>query len=154
MEAVYYSVSQTAEILNVSNRTIYRWINEGVLNADKTDSGRVLIAEEEILKRKEKNLSSGISCIYVYDDRGMEFANSSVNHILHKENLIRSKCKIFIDFQNGSRLERERMLDFISTRASSKLYITSKNNLVQNAEAYGLAERYLKAVNCDMKVVY
>lgn len=149
----YFSVSQTAKLLNVSTRTVYRWIDSGVLKADKTDSGRVLISEKDILGKKEKSRSSGIACIYVYDNGGTDFAKRSVNHILNKENLVRSRCAIFID--TNDRSEREKLLDFVATKASSRLYIVSMDNLVQNNDInLRLLERYLDVVNCDIKIVY
>lgn len=44
----HYTVNQVAEILNVSSRTVYRYINRGTLQATKTASGSIRISEEAV----------------------------------------------------------------------------------------------------------
>ena len=43
-----YTVNQVAEILNVSSRTVYRYIDRGTLESVKTASGSIRINEEAL----------------------------------------------------------------------------------------------------------
>lgn len=43
-----YTINQVAEILNVSSRTVYRYIDRGTLQATKTASGSIRISEEAL----------------------------------------------------------------------------------------------------------
>jgi len=46
-----YSPNEVAKILNVTRRTIYRWLGEGVIKPEtKTKTGRYLFSREEIYK--------------------------------------------------------------------------------------------------------
>jgi len=45
----YYSVTQAAKILNVSKRTVQRWVSQGKLTAEKKDNGYLVIRYQELI---------------------------------------------------------------------------------------------------------
>jgi predicted site-specific integrase-resolvase len=47
-----YSVKETAKILDMCTRNVYRWISNGWLSAYAWPSGRLRITEASILKAK------------------------------------------------------------------------------------------------------
>ena len=54
MNPFYYTPTQAAALLGISRRTIYHWMDKGLMPYKITPSGRRLIQVDAILKNPEK----------------------------------------------------------------------------------------------------
>ncbi|MEW6543452.1 MAG: helix-turn-helix domain-containing protein [Nitrospirota bacterium] len=62
MDKPLLRVGEAAELLNVSRWTIYRWVEEGRLDATRIGSNSLRVFRESVTTLIEENRTDGVPC--------------------------------------------------------------------------------------------
>lgn len=154
----WLSVRQAARYMNVNERTVYRWLQSGVLKYSKTDTGILRIAESDLVELRDSYVTRRPNFyIYVYDPLDNDDSKAKYKRFIHRvydlEKIKVNECKVFID--TVDRHNRDNLFNHIDNSMSSVLYVQGISSLFDdlNDSTLYLLQRYLNRARCRVMVI-
>lgn len=154
-----YKISQFAELLNVSTRTLRRWDNDGKLIAYRTPTGDRFYTEEQYKIYMgipmENKVCKNIIYARVSNVGQKDDLNNQIEFLKQFINANGIICdEIITDIGSGLNYKRKnwnKLLDMVTNKEVSKIYITFKDRFVRFG--FDWFYEFCKKNNCEIVIV-
>lgn len=154
-----YKISKFAKLLNVSTRTLRRWDNDGKLTAYRTPSGDRFYTEEQYKNYMgipmENQICKNVIYARVSNIGQKDDLNNQIEFLKQFINAKGIICdEIITDIGSGLNYKRKnwnKLLDMVSNKEVSKIYVTFKDRFVRFG--FDWFYEFCKKNNCEIIIV-
>ena len=154
-----YKISKFAELLNVSTKTLRRWDNDGKLTAYRTPSGDRFYTEEQYKSYMgipmENKVCKNVIYARVSNVGQKDDLNNQIEFLKQFINAKGIICdETITDIGSGLNYKRKnwnKLLDMVSNKEVSKIYVTFKDRFVRFG--FDWFYEFCKKNNCEIIVV-